>query len=1046
MHSIQLIRIDSSFLFDVAWQSSLCLVVGLAASVVAARRSARAHRALLLAAVAALVTPVLAQGARLAGWGILASAKVSEPGASDQRRNRESTAASVSEPRAITASPATERRPFSLADDVQSELSATDSWSDRSTLSVARTASAPAMVAPIDWRSLAVVVWSILAGLAAMRMVVGILLGVQIVRRATQLPDQALATTAAIAAARLRVACAPELRVSSQVRCPSIWCWQRRPVIVVPELLAAGGSVDWAGIFCHELAHWVRRDHWSGLCADVLVCALPWHPLAWWTKRRLGELAELACDDWVLSTGVAAPDYAESLLGLVPQRSGSLALAAVTGRRGLVGRVRHILDERHASPFIGKRWAWLSAGAVILAAATLALAQTRPELTRKDTTNLGAVNSASTRAAAGEGGSAMKNRTIRGTVIGPDGKPASGATVLWLGQPKRPVAHVALPRDHPQANQTGHPEVVARSETGPDGSFTLAGEFDRTRYELFNGWQAVLLVKFPGAGILVQKFEDVMSDVTLRLEPEVVVHGRLLTPSGKPAPGVRILLRGCHDQDSKGMYVGFTAGEEMMPSYWPRSNPTDADGRFKLEGIPRGSYATIEFWPTDHAVDEVVVSARTDGAITPGMRSSETVPVSPTFTHTLEPARPVQGRVTDRQTGRPVADVMVEVIPMRRHGGMSFDTRTDADGRYRVSGHQAEKFFISVYPRADSGYLGTSDQIEAWPAGAKFAEKNFALNRGRIVLGQVIEAGTGKPVGGAGVVYQPARGNPHDTGEYELRNTVLTGQDGRFSITTLPAKGFLATETADENYIRVLYKESRRGSVYPQGLTAIDVPETGEPQPAKVEVRRGVTLEAQAVGPDGRRVSEITVLCKGIDAKLIDVWNESRSFEDGVFRLPGADPGKTYRVFILQFKKKLGAVAELRYDPTATGPIEVALQSTAKFHGEVVAAGGSPAMGGQVLPYVLLEKDQSEFKENDVYFNRNAHLNVHLFPATAWGDFYEQANLKGNFRFDRLIAGVRYGLSVRTLGRGGESMLTVQPLSPGEDRDLGKITPKEPHP
>ena len=366
-----------------------------------------------------------------------------------------------------------------------------------------------------------------------------------------------------------------------------------------------------------------------------------------------------------------------------------------------------------------------------------------------------------------------------------------------------------------------------------------------------------------------------------------------------------------------------------------------------------------------------------------------------------------------------------------------------------VSGHQADVFFITVYPRADSGYLGTSDRIEAWPAGAKFAERNFALNRGRLVSGQVIEAGTGKPVAGAGVVYQPARGNPHNTGEYELRNTVLTGQDGRFCITTLPAEGFLATETADENYIRVLYKESRRGSVYPQGLSAIDVPDSGESPHATIEVRRGVTLEAQAIGPDGKRVSEIVVLCKGLDAKLIDIWNESRSFDDGVFRLRGADPGKTYRVFILQYKRKLGAVAELRYDPTATGPIEVALKPTAQFHGEVVTAGGSPAMGGQVLPYVLLEKVQSEFKENDVSFNRSAHSNVHLFPATAWGDFYEQAKLKGKFRFDHLIAGVRYGLSVRTLGRGasgGESMLTVQPLSPGEDRDLGEITLKEPHP
>ena len=44
-----------------------------------------------------------------------------------------------------------------------------------------------------------------------------------------------------------------------------------------------------------------------------------------------------------------------------------------------------------------------------------------------------------------------------------------------------------------------------------------------------------------------------------------------------------------------------------------------------------------------------------DGTISPGLKAFEIVPVKPTFTHTLEPARPVQGRITDRQTGKPIA-------------------------------------------------------------------------------------------------------------------------------------------------------------------------------------------------------------------------------------------------------------------------------------------------------------------------------------------------------------------------------------------------------
>ncbi|MEJ7638850.1 MAG: M56 family metallopeptidase [Singulisphaera sp.] len=81
----------------------------------------------------------------------------------------------------------------------------------------------------------------------------------------------------------------------------------------------------------HELAHWKRRDHLAEPARRAACCLLPWNPLAWWARARLGGLSELACDDWVIASGQSATDYAESLLGLVPQRRTAFALAAVSG-------------------------------------------------------------------------------------------------------------------------------------------------------------------------------------------------------------------------------------------------------------------------------------------------------------------------------------------------------------------------------------------------------------------------------------------------------------------------------------------------------------------------------------------------------------------------------------------------------------------------------------------------------------------------------------------------------------------------------------------
>ncbi len=255
--------------------------------------------------------------------------------------------------------------------------------------------------------------------------------------------------------------------------------------------------------------------------------------------------------------------------------------------------------------------------------------------------------------------------------------------------------------------------------------------------------------------------------------------------------------------------------------------------------------------------------------------------------------------MTDKQTGKPLAGLLVEMTPMRRHGGMPFHGRTDADGRYRISGHGgASIYFTAVFPPADSGYLAASDSDTNWPAGAKFLEKNFALEKGQMVRGQVIDADTKQPIAGAAVVYQPRPGNPNNR-NHDLRNTVLTGTDGRFAITTLPGEGFLAVETPDENYVRVpLAKTLRFETLYPQGFASIDVAKDAEPKPVEITVRKGVTLEAKAIGPDGKVVTGLVGFCEGIDAKLIDIWNQGQPFEDGVFRLPGADPSRTYRVYL----------------------------------------------------------------------------------------------------------------------------------------------------
>ena len=149
------------------------------------------------------------------------------------------------------------------------------------------------------------------------RLLIAFVSGIRLLRRAQTGRCEHIRPAADSARARLCITKDLRIRGSKDVCSPMIWCWSRPPVLLVQEDL--DDRIDWVDVICHELAHWRRWDHVSGLIAEVAVCILPWNPLLWWSKKRMVRLSEQACDDWVLAGGRAGTDYAQSLLNLSPE-------------------------------------------------------------------------------------------------------------------------------------------------------------------------------------------------------------------------------------------------------------------------------------------------------------------------------------------------------------------------------------------------------------------------------------------------------------------------------------------------------------------------------------------------------------------------------------------------------------------------------------------------------------------------------------------------------------------------------------------------------
>jgi len=234
-------------------------------------------------------------------------------------------------------------------------------------------------IAKFPWRSVLLYAWIAASLILASRLLVTFFLGIRLLGRAKPLNNDKIEQ--AIGLAKLKLGINKDVKIygSAKIHSPVIWCWRRRPVLLVPSTAArSDNGIDWAGVLCHELAHYKRLDHVAGLLAELTVCFLPWHPLLWLAKSHLISLSEQACDDWVVASGRPGTDYAESLLNLTPEGQMAFVPAVVSSKRDLAGRVRRILKDSCGNPRTGATWALVVSLVTACLAASVAFAQTRP--------------------------------------------------------------------------------------------------------------------------------------------------------------------------------------------------------------------------------------------------------------------------------------------------------------------------------------------------------------------------------------------------------------------------------------------------------------------------------------------------------------------------------------------------------------------------------------------------------------------------------------------------------------------------------------------
>jgi beta-lactamase regulating signal transducer with metallopeptidase domain/5-hydroxyisourate hydrolase-like protein (transthyretin family) len=515
--------------------------------------------------------------------------------------------------------------------------------------------------------------------------------------------------------------CREELGVVRSVRLlaapggcgPAAWgvC---RPCIVLPEsLLAELSAEELRLVLLHELTHVRRRDVLFDRVAALLVAVHWFNPVAWLALAGLRRERELACDEAVLdhAGGCEAARYGHVLLKVADQLA---AWAALPGAVGVFGKGRYLVRRIHMIADYRKPTA---AGKVLgglllltLAAFGLTDAAAEPALPGVPEPTLPATNADN-----------EKTLTVAGVCQDEDGKPLAEVRVVLYREDYRKLKA----------------EQLRAEVTGGDGRFEFrelaplpAGQ-ERAAW-----WYAVVVTK-SGRGSLVRlvSAESLKNPLLFKLRPAATLEGRVTDPGGKPVAGAHVWALGL----ITGPVEGLT------------STRTDADGRFALTDMNAWGPDALKPRPAGNGTFTALAGCHFDvlhpnyGHERPMYRS-----MPATVNVVLQPAGILDGQVVDRVTGKPAAGVLVSMQGISEtaggpKGGGSQQTRTDASGKYRFTSLWAGKY--NVWADAPDRACTALDSF-AVEAGKTHTAPDLALVEGGWIEGCLVEADTGKPLGG----------------------------------------------------------------------------------------------------------------------------------------------------------------------------------------------------------------------------------------------------------------------------------------------------------
>jgi hypothetical protein len=477
------------------------------------------------------------------------------------------------------------------------------------------------------------------------------------------------------------------------------------------------------------------------------------------------------------------------------------------------------------------------------------------------------------------------------------------------------------------------------------------------------------------------------------------ITGRIVNLEGQPIPGVAVKVTSVLFAKSDDLTPWLDVvrkgeppwvasqhldGERKAPERVIGQVMTDKDGRFRLDGFGPDQLVGLELQGGTIAYTTIDVATRKMDPIPARGFSNDHGPGHETiygsdFTYTAAPSRLIEGSVKDAQTGQGLTDVEIRSYRFAGTnvvGAMTLKTKTDAKGRFRLSGMPKGKGnVLIIVPNDDQPYFMQEIKVPN-PPGADAVSVELALKRGIWIEGRVTDKATGTAVPHARLHYFPFLANKYAqahpvfykngfTEGVGFQHRYETKADGTFRLVGLPGRAIVGALAGENHYLQGAGSEAIKGmnkaghfetyrnpinpsKVWPNVMKEIDPSADVSVVHVDLQFATGPSLRVTVVDDDGQPIAGLKT--NGRLGRSSYDHEDTTKPETEVTNLM---PDEERTVLLRHEGRKLGKVVRIKQGDDKKGPVIVKLAPLATITGRVTDADGNPVFGAVIQPDVL---------------------------------------------------------------------------------------------